>query len=103
KMRLGEKDKSGRPRPTPIESSNWQMDVESVIIAIGQNPNPLLTSNTPGLTTEPWGGIIVDKNQATSIKGIYAGGDTVTGAATVIQAMGAGKKAAKQIIKYLSK
>lgn len=102
KMELGEKDSSGRPRPIPIESSNWKLDVDSVIVAIGQNPNPLLTSNTSKLKTESWGGIIVDEKLTTSIPGVYAGGDTVTGAATVIKAMGAGKKAAKSIMEYLS-
>ncbi|MFP4015647.1 MAG: NADPH-dependent glutamate synthase [Halanaerobiales bacterium] len=102
KMELGEKDRSGRPRPLPIEGSNWKLDVDSVIVAIGQNPNPLLTSSTEELETESWGGILVDEKMATSIPGIYAGGDTVTGAATVIKAMGAGKKAAQSIIEYLS-
>ncbi len=102
KMELGEKDKSGRPRPIAIEDSNWRLDVDSVIIAIGQNPNPLLTSNTSNLKTESWGGIIVDESLSTSIPGVFAGGDTVTGAATVIKAMGAGKKAAKSIMDYLS-
>ncbi len=102
KMELGEKDKSGRPRPMAIEGSNWMLDVDSVIIAIGQNPNPLLTSSTSNLKTESWGGIIVDGSLSTSIPGVFAGGDTVTGAATVIKAMGAGKKAAKSIMEYLS-
>ncbi len=102
KMELGEKDSSGRPRPVPIKDSNWKLDVDSVIIAIGQNPNPLLTSNTSDLKTESWGGIITDDKMATSIPGVYAGGDTVTGAATVIKAMGAGKLAAKSIVEYLA-
>ncbi|MFP4661006.1 MAG: FAD-dependent oxidoreductase [Halanaerobiales bacterium] len=102
KMELGEKDSSGRPRPIPIEDSNWELEVDSVIIAIGQNPNPLLTGNTAELETQSWGGIIVDENMATSLPGVYAGGDTVTGAATVIKAMGAGKTAAQSIIEYLS-
>lgn len=102
KMELGEKDKSGRPRPMAIEGSNWMLDVDSVIIAIGQNPNPLLTSSTSNLKTESWGGIIVDGSLSTSIPGVFAGGDTVTGAATVIKAMGAGKKAAKSIMEYLA-
>jgi glutamate synthase (NADPH/NADH) small chain len=97
KMKLGEKDDSGRRRPLPIEDSNWMLDVDTVIIAIGQNPNPLLTSNTKDIETKSWGGIKVDEDQETSRKGVYAGGDVVTGAATVIQAMGAGKKAAENI------
>jgi len=97
KMKLGEKDDSGRRRPIPIEDSNWMLDVDTVIIAIGQNPNPLLTSNTKDIETKSWGGIKVDKDQATSREGVYAGGDVVTGAATVIKAMGAGKIAAENI------
>lgn len=103
KMELGKKDNSGRPKPVPIEGSNWMLEVDSVIIAIGQTPNPLLTSNTEALRTETWGGITVNEDLATSIPGVFAGGDTVTGAATVIKAMGAGKKAARSIIKYLEK
>lgn len=101
KMELGEKDESGRRRPLPVEGSNWMLDVETVIIAIGQNPNPILANNTRGLETEAWGGIIVDENMETSREGVFAGGDIVTGAATVIRAMGAGKKAAKSIKEYL--
>ncbi len=97
KMKLGEKDDSGRRRPLPIEGSNWMLDVDTVIIAIGQNPNPLLTSNTKDIETKSWGGIKVDEDQETSRKGVYAGGDVVTGAATVIKAMGAGKTAAENI------
>ncbi len=100
-MELGEKDDSGRRRPIPIEGSNWEMDVDTVVVAIGQSPNPLLTKNTPALETESWGGIIVDENLQTSREGVFAGGDIVTGAATVIKAMGAGKKAAKGIVNYL--
>lgn len=102
KMELGDEDDSGRRRPVPIEGSNWTMEVDTVIVAIGQTPNPLLTSNTKNLKTEPWGGIMVDKGLATSREGVFAGGDIVTGAATVIQAMGAGKKAAQSIIDYLT-
>lgn len=100
-MELGKEDASGRRRPVPKEGSNWIMDIDTVIVAIGQNPNPLLTQNTEGLETESWGGIIVDETLATSREGVYAGGDIVTGAATVIEAMGAGKKAAKGIKEYL--
>lgn len=101
RMELGKTDNSGRPTPVPVQGSNWLLPVDSIIIAIGQTPNPLLTSNTDNLKTEPWGGITVDENLATSIPGVYAGGDIVTGAATVIKAMGAGKKAARSIIEYL--
>lgn len=101
KMRLGEKDDSGRRRPIPIEGSNWMLDLDTVIIAIGQNPNPLLTRNTEDLKTKSWGGIEVNDDQRTSIEGVYAGGDVVTGAATVIQAMGAGKTAAENIKNFL--
>lgn len=101
RMKLGEKDDSGRRRPIAIEDSNWSLDVDTVIIATGQNPNPLLTSNTKDIETKSWGGIKVDQNQVTSLEGVYAGGDVVTGAATVIKAMGAGKTAAKNIKNYL--
>jgi len=100
-MELGEKDDSGRRRPIPIEDSNWMLDVDTVIIAIGQTPNPLLSSNTKDLETKSWGGIKVGEDQQTSREGVYAGGDVVTGAATVIKAMGAGKTAAENIKKYL--
>lgn len=100
-MELGEKDDSGRRRPIPIEDSNWMLDLDTVIIAIGQNPNPLLTANTKDLETKSWGGIKVDDDQETSREGVYAGGDVVTGAATVIKAMGAGKEAAENIKDYL--
>ncbi|MFN2341399.1 MAG: NADPH-dependent glutamate synthase, partial [Halanaerobium sp.] len=86
-MKLGEKDDSGRRRPIPVEGSNWMLELDTVIIAIGQNPNPLLTSNTKDLKTKSWGGIEVGEDQQTSREGVYAGGDVVTGAATVIQAM----------------
>jgi glutamate synthase (NADPH/NADH) small chain len=101
KMELGEKDDSGRRRPVPIEGSNWMLDVDTVIIAIGQNPNPLLTKNTKDLETKSCGGIVVDDDQQTSREGVYAGGDVVTGAATVIKAMGAGKQAVESIKNYL--
>ena len=102
-MELGEPDASGRRRPVPKQGSEHVLDVETVIIAIGQSPNPLIKSTTPGLETQKWGGIIVEEETcATSREGVYAGGDAVTGAATVILAMGAGKKAAKAIDEYLS-
>ncbi|HHV30472.1 NADPH-dependent glutamate synthase [Acetivibrio mesophilus] len=101
-MELGEPDVSGRRKPVTKEGSEHVIDVETVIIAIGQSPNPLITSTTPGLDTQKWGGIIADEETgATSIEGVYAGGDAVTGAATVILAMGAGKNAAKAIDEYL--
>jgi glutamate synthase (NADPH/NADH) small chain len=103
-MELGEPDSSGRRRPIPRAGSEHVMDVDTVIIAIGQTPNPLIKSTTAGLNTHEWGGIIIDEETgATSIEGVYAGGDAVTGAATVILAMGAGKKAATAIDDYLNK
>nr|WP_200792749.1 NADPH-dependent glutamate synthase [Caldanaerobius fijiensis] len=103
KMALGEPDESGRRRPIPEKGSEHVIDVETVIIAIGQSPNPLITSTTEGLDKQKWGGIIVnEETMETSRKGVYAGGDAVTGAATVILAMGAGKKAAAAIHEYLS-
>ena len=104
KQELGEPDASGRRSPVPVEGSNYVIDVDTVVIAIGQSPNPLIRQTTPGLETQKWGGIIVEEDtMKTSKDGVYAGGDTVTGAATVILAMGAGKKAAKAIDEYLSK
>jgi len=101
-MELGEPDASGRRRPIAKEGSEFVLDVETVIIAIGQTPNPLIISSTPGLDSHKWGGIIADeKTGETSKPGVFAGGDAVTGAATVILAMGAGKKAAKAIDEYL--
>ena len=103
KQQLGEPDASGRRRPEPIEGSNYVMDVETVIIAIGQSPNPLIRQTTPGLECQKWGGIIVNEETMESSKeNVYAGGDTVTGAATVILAMGAGKRAAAAIDAKLS-
>lgn len=102
KMKLGEKDDSGRARPIEIDNSEHLINVETVIIAIGQTPNPLIKNTTSALKTHSWGGIIVDEDtMQTSIDGVYAGGDIVTGAATVILAMGAGKKAAQAIDVYL--
>jgi len=103
-MELGEPDASGRRRPVPKKGSEHVIDVQTVIIAIGQSPNPLIKATTPGLETQKWGGIVVDEETgATSIPGVYAGGDAVTGAATVILAMGAGKKAAAAIDEYLTR
>ena len=103
KQELGEPDASGRRRPVPIEGSNYVIPVDTVVIAIGQSPNPLIRKTTPGLETQKWGGIIVNEETGeTSKENVYAGGDTVTGAATVILAMGAGKKAAAAIDAKLS-
>ena len=101
KMELGEPDDSGRRRPMPIKGSNFIIDVDTVIVAIGQSPNPLLPKVTPGLKTNPDGTILVDKNFMASIPGVFAGGDIITGADTVISAMGAGKKAAHSISNYI--
>ncbi|MBD3348586.1 MAG: NADPH-dependent glutamate synthase [Candidatus Eisenbacteria bacterium] len=102
KMELGEPDDSGRRRPLPIEGSEYTIDVDVVIPAIGQGPNPLLTGSTPGLELNKWGNIVADEETGkTSMPGVFAGGDIVTGAATVILAMGAGKKAARAIDEYL--
>lgn len=102
-MQLGEPDESGRRRPVPMIGSEFVMDVDTVVVAIGQSPNPLISQNTKGLQITKWGGIVIDEvTGKTSIGGVYAGGDIVSGAATVISAMGAGKKAAKAIHEYLS-
>ncbi len=103
KMKLGEPDSSGRRKPVEIENSNFNLKVDCVIMAIGSSPNPLIKDTTDGLAYDKRGCIIVDDNEKTSKNGVYAGGDAVTGAATVILAMGAGKKAAESINNYLSK
>ena len=100
-MELGEPDASGRRRPVVKEGSDFRLDVDCVIMALGTSPNPLIKSTTEGLETAKWGGIIADESGLTSREGIYAGGDAVTGAATVILAMGAGKTAAASIDEYL--
>jgi len=103
-MTLGEPDASGRRRPVAKEGSNFTIPVDTVVVAIGQSPNPLIRQTTPGLETERWGGIIVNEDTMESSKAnVYAGGDIVTGAATVILAMGAGKKAARAIHGKLQK
>lgn len=102
KMQLGEPDAKGRRRPIAIPGSEFVLDVDTVIMALGTSPNPLIKNTTPGLEINDHGGIIVNENGLTSRKGVYAGGDAVTGAATVISAMGAGKVAAKAIDEYLS-
>lgn len=101
KMKLGEPDASGRRRPVPVEGSEFVLDVDCVIMAIGTSPNPLIKSTTEGLETQKWGGIVADENGLTSREGVFAGGDAVTGAATVILAMGAGKTAAAAIDEYI--
>lgn len=104
KMELGEPDSSGRRRPIPLENSEFLIDVDTVIIAIGQRPNPLISHTTPDIKIKSWGGIIADEETTeTSKENVYAGGDVVSGAATVILAMGAGKKAAKAIDDKLRK
>ena len=102
KMELGEPDASGRRRPVAIPGSEFDLDVTAVIMAIGTSPNPLIKSTTEGLEVNPKGGIIINEDGLTTREGVYAGGDAVTGAATVISAMGAGKLAAKSIDEYLS-
>jgi glutamate synthase (NADPH/NADH) small chain len=99
---LGEPDDSGRRRPVEIKGSEFTFDVDTVIVAIGNDSNPLIKQTTPGLECNKWGNIIVDENQKTSMDGVYAGGDIVLGAATVILAMGEGRRAAAAINKYLA-
>ncbi|MBO4831252.1 MAG: NADPH-dependent glutamate synthase [Oscillospiraceae bacterium] len=101
RMELGEPDDSGRRRPVPVEGSNFFLDVDTVIMALGTSPNPLIKNTTSGLDTNRKGCIIADDDGRTSREGVFAGGDVVTGAATVILAMGAGKKSAAAILKYL--
>ena len=103
RMELGEPDEKGRRRPVEIPGSEFIMDTDCVIMALGTSPNPLIKNTTKGLETQKWGGIVVEEDTGrTSREGVYAGGDAVTGAATVILAMGAGKTAAKAIDEYLS-
>ena len=103
KMELGEPDDSGRRRPVAIKGSEFTMDVDTVIVAIGQSPNPVFLKATPELKLDKWDKIIIDPaTQATSIKGVYAGGDATEGDDTVIAAMGAGKRAAKAMHNQLS-
>ena len=101
KMKLGEADESGRKRPIVIEGSEFVLDVDTVIMSLGTSPNPLITSTTEGLDINKRKCIIANENGLTSREGVYAGGDAVTGAATVISAMGAGKKSAKAIDEYI--
>lgn len=103
RMELGEPDKSGRRRPVPIEGSEFELPANIVIVAVGTKANPLLTATCPELELNKWGNIVTDENQATNIPGLFAGGDIVRGGATVILAMGDGKRAAAAIHDYLSK
>jgi glutamate synthase (NADPH/NADH) small chain len=100
-MELGEPDASGRRRPVPIKGSEAVMDVDTVIVAIGRTPNPIIQSTTKGLETTKGGIIVTEDDEKTSIDGVYAGGDVTTGEASVISAMGAGKRAARSIHEYL--
>ncbi|MDD2778290.1 MAG: FAD-dependent oxidoreductase, partial [Methanocellales archaeon] len=102
-MELGEPDKSGRRKPIVIKNSEFTIDVDTVIIAIGQSPNPLISRTTEGLQVTEKGTLVVDGNGMTSKVGVFAGGDIVSGAATVIESMGAGKLAARAIHEYISK
>ena len=101
RMELGEPDASGRRRPIEVPGSEFVLDVDTVIMSLGTSPNPLIRSTTPGLDTNRKGCLIVNEDEMTTRDGVFAGGDAVTGAATVILAMGAGKKAAAAIDKYL--
>ncbi len=102
RMELGEPDESGRRRPVPVEGSEFTIDMDTVVVAIGQTPNPIIQQTTEGLETTRRNTIVADEETGlTSIEGVYAGGDVVSGAATVISAMGAGKKAAEAIHKYM--
>jgi len=101
RMELGEPDDSGRRRPEVVEGSEHIVDADIVIMAIGTSPNPIIFDGSKGLEVTPWGTIVVDEAGMSSIEGVCAGGDAVTGAATVISAMGAGKLAADTINNYL--
>ncbi|HHX38092.1 MAG TPA: NADPH-dependent glutamate synthase [Clostridiaceae bacterium] len=101
RMELGEPDESGRRRPMPISGSQFETEIDTVIVAVGTSPNPLIKATTRGLETDRWGCIVADENGQTSREGVFAGGDIVTGAATVINAMGAGKVAAASIDRYI--
>jgi glutamate synthase (NADPH/NADH) small chain len=102
KMQLGEPDASGRRRPVPVEGSDTLIDVDTVIYALGTTANPIIAQTTPGLKVNKWGYIEVDERSGmTSIPGLFAGGDIVTGAATVILAMGAGRRAARGMLQYM--
>ncbi len=100
-MKLGEPDESGRRKPEAVEGSEFELECDTVIMALGTSPNPMLRATTPGLDTDRRGCLVVDENEMTTKDGVFAGGDAVTGAATVILAMGAGKKAAQSIDAYI--
>jgi glutamate synthase (NADPH) small chain len=102
RMELGEPDDSGRRRPIPIEGSEFTFDCDLVVVAVGTSANPLITQTTPGLKVNRWEYIETDDNLMTSIPGVFAGGDIIRGAATVILAMGDGKQAAQSIRTYLN-
>jgi len=102
RMELGEPDASGRRRPVPIEGSNFTLPINTVVVAVGNSSNPLIPKTTPGLKTNKWGNINVDeRTMMSSREGVFAGGDIVTGGATVISAAGAGKIAARAIHRYV--
>ena len=102
KMALGEPDESGRRRPAPVPGSEFEIECDVVVMSLGTSPNPLIASTTPGLMVQKWGGIVAeDETGQTTREGVFAGGDAVSGAATVILAMGAGRKAAKAIDEYV--
>jgi glutamate synthase (NADPH/NADH) small chain len=101
-MELGDPDESGRRQPVPRPDSEYVLDVDTVVYALGTTANPIIAQSTPGLKVNRWGYIEVDESTSmTSVPGIFAGGDIVTGAATVILAMGAGRRAARGILQYL--
>ena len=103
RMDLGEPDESGRRRPVPVEGSEFEIEADTAIIAVGNGPHPLVPQTTPGLDLTRWGNIVADPETGqTSKAGVFAGGDIVTGAATVIQAMGAGKRAAAAIHEFIT-
>jgi glutamate synthase (NADPH/NADH) small chain len=103
RMELGEPDESGRRRPLPIDGSTYEIDIDMAVVAIGNSPNPLLTKTAPDLETTSWGTLLADEETGrTSKRGVFAGGDIVTGGATVILAMGAGRRAAAAIDQYLT-
>ena len=101
RMELGEPDASGRRRPVPVEGSEFQFEVDAVIMALGTSPNPMSTKGTEGLEKTRKGCVAADEEGRTNLPGVFAGGDAATGAATVILAMGAGKSAAKSIDAYI--
>jgi glutamate synthase (NADPH/NADH) small chain len=102
RFRLGEPDESGRRRPVKIEGSEFSIEVDTVVVAIGQSPNPLVPKTTPGLKTSKWGTIVVDQEGRTSLAKVWAAGDIVHGDATVILAMGTARTAAASIHRFLT-